>query len=114
MSMTEQEAADYLRAILESSTLPRYQEALRLAVEALERAAELAHAERDGRLVVLPCKEGDELKKGGLTFVADHWNVLLTAFRDDGAPHSIKQVKLFSTEEAEAALKKRGAGDETN
>ena len=34
--MTRKEAADYLRPIMESATLPRYQAALRLAVEALE------------------------------------------------------------------------------
>ena len=34
--MTREEAAAYLRPIMESATLPRYQEALRLAVEALE------------------------------------------------------------------------------
>lgn len=33
--MTREEAADYLRTIMESATLPRYQEALALAVEAL-------------------------------------------------------------------------------
>lgn len=36
--MTTKEAIDYLRPIMESATLPRYQEALRLAVEVLEEA----------------------------------------------------------------------------
>lgn len=38
--MTREEAADYLRPIMESATLTRYQEALRLAVEALEGRAD--------------------------------------------------------------------------
>ncbi len=37
--MTREEAVAYLRPIMESATLPRYQEALRLAVEALEARA---------------------------------------------------------------------------
>ena len=73
----------------------------------LERVQELSQAEKDGRLVVLPCKPGDELTRNGLTFKADHWNVLLTAFADDASAPLGKRVKLFYPEEAEAALKKR-------
>lgn len=46
--MTRKEAADYLRPIMENASLPNYQAALALAVEALE----LAQAEKDRRLVV--------------------------------------------------------------
>ena len=66
---------------------------------------ELASAEQDGRLVVLPCGEDAELKRNGHTFKADHWNHYLTAFRDAPETKSGKQVALFSIEEAEAALK---------
>lgn len=38
--MTREEAADYLRPIMENATLHRYQAALRLALEALEGRAE--------------------------------------------------------------------------
>lgn len=80
----------------------------------LERAQELSRAEKNGRLVVLPCKSGDELIKNGLAFKADHWNVLLTAFADDASAPFGKRVKLLSPEEAEAAMKKRGADNETD
>lgn len=73
----------------------------------IERAQELAQAEKDARLVVLPCRTGDELASNGLTFKADHWNVILTAFADDASALLGKRIKLFYPEEAEAALKKR-------
>lgn len=72
----------------------------------LERAQELAQAEKDDRLVVLPCKPGDDLIRNDLVFKGDHWNVLLTAFADDASAPLGKRVKLFSPEEAEAALKR--------
>lgn len=74
--------------------------------EFLELVRRWYQAEKDGRLVVLPCKPGDELIMNGLAFKADHWNVLLTAFADDASAPLGKRVKLFSPEEAEAALKR--------
>ncbi len=74
----------------------------------LERAQELVQAEKDGRLVVLPCKSGDELTINGRKFKANNWNVLLTAFSDDTSTPSGKIVKLFYPEEVEAELKKEG------
>lgn len=79
--------------------------------ETAKHLFELAQAEKDGRLVVLPCKPGDELTRNGLSFEADHWNVLLTAFADDASAPLGKRVALFSPEEAEAALKKREEAD---
>ena len=69
---------------------------------------DLIQAEKDGRLVVLPCGEDAELKRNGQTFRADHWNHSLTAFRDAPETKSGKQVALFSIEEAEAALAGKG------
>ena len=66
---------------------------------------ELVQAEQDGRLLVLPCGTDVELVRDGYTFKADHWNHTLTAFRDEPKNKSGKQVALFSTKEAEAALK---------
>ena len=66
---------------------------------------ELVQAEKDGRLVVLPCGTNVELVRDGHSFKADHWNHTLTAFRDAPENKSGKQVALFSIEEAEAALK---------
>lgn len=61
-------------------------------------------AEKEGRIVVLPCGPGAELTRGGETFKADHWNVSLTAFREEPGNGSGRQVALFSVEEAKSAL----------
>lgn len=66
---------------------------------------ELFQAEKDGRLVVLPCGTDVELVRDGYVFKADHWNHSLTAFRDAPETNSGKKVALFSIVEAEAALK---------
>ena len=66
---------------------------------------DLLQAEQDGRLVVLPCGTDVELVRDGYAFKADHWNHTLTAFRDEPKNKSGKQIALFSTKEAEAALK---------
>lgn len=70
-----------------------------------DRLLELADADRSGRLVVLPCGTDVELIRDGYAFKADHWNHTLTAFRDEPKNKSGKQIALFSTKEAEAALK---------
>ena len=66
---------------------------------------DLLQAEQDGRLVVLPCGTDVELIRDGYALKADHWNHTLTAFRDEPKNKSGKQIALFSTKEAEAALK---------
>lgn len=71
----------------------------------LDRLRQLLEADRDGRCVVLPCKEGDKLRRDGTEFTADHWNLILTAFADDKSTKSGKRVGLFGAKEAEAALK---------
>ena len=73
---------------------------------------DLIQAEKDGRLVVLPCGEDAELKRNGHTFKADHWNHSLTAFRDAPETKSGKQVALFSIEEAEAVLAQEGDSEQ--
>lgn len=82
---------------------------LKLAAQALsttpDHLRDLLQAEQDGRLVVLPCGTDVELVRDGYVFKADHWNHTLTAFRDEPKNKSGKQVALFSTKEAEAALK---------
>lgn len=66
---------------------------------------ELVRAEKEGRLVVLPCGTDVELVRDGYAFKADHWSHTLTAFRDAPENKSGKQIALFSTKEAEEALK---------
>ena len=71
----------------------------------IDHIRDLLHAEQDGRLVVLPCGTDVELVRDGYAFKADHWNHTLTAFRVEPKNKSGKQIALFSTKEAEAALK---------
>ena len=71
----------------------------------IDHIRDLLQAEQDGRLVVLPCGTDVELVRDGYAFKADHWNHTLTAFRDEPKNKSGKQIALFSTKEAEAALK---------
>ena len=82
---------------------------LKLAAQALsttpDHLRDLLQAEQDGRLVVLPCGTDVDLVRDGYVFKADHWNHTLTAFSDEPKNKSGKQVALFSTKEAEAALK---------
>lgn len=80
----------------------------------VNRLRELVHADKDGRLVVLPCGPDVELTKDGKIFKADHWNVNLTAFRDEPANRSGLQVALFSVEEAAASLRENTEEDEEN
>ena len=71
----------------------------------IDHLRDLLQAEQDGRLVVLPCGTDVYLERDGYVFKADHWNHTLTAFRDEPKNKSGKQIALFSTKEAEAALK---------
>ena len=70
----------------------------------IDHLRDLLQAEQDGRLVVLPCGTDVELVRDGYAFKADHWNHTLTAFRDEPKNKSGKQIALFSTKEAEAAM----------
>lgn len=76
----------------------------------LDRLRELVEADKEGRCVVLPCKEGAILQRDGFNFEADHWNIILTAFAEDESTKSGHRVKLFNVEEAEAALKGEAYG----
>lgn len=86
------------------------------AAEALgmspDRLRELAQAEKEGRLVVLPCLHGKKLLRDGLEFEPDHWNITLTAFAHNQPTRSGKRVGLFSIcEAAEAAQCGGDCGD---
>lgn len=93
----------------------------------LERAQELAQAEKDGRLVVLPVKSdeivykwknGDDIpslfRLNGVSIGEDmeityktHWGETLT-------PDDFGKTIFLTREEAEVALKKREADDEAD
>lgn len=72
----------------------------------LDRLEELAEADKDGRLVVLPFSDADdvEMQRDGITYKSDHWNILLTAFADNDLTLSGRKIGIFSVEEAEKAL----------
>ena len=91
-------AQDALRAVRDLAT---NENASHISID---RMNEILQAEREGRLVILPCRENAELKMNGNTYRGDHWNHTLTAFRDDPTTRSGKQVTLFSIEAAEKAL----------
>lgn len=71
-----------------------------------DRLRELAEADKDGRLVVLPFSDADdvEMQRDGITYKSDHWNILLTAFADDYLTLSGRKLGVFSVKEAEKAL----------
>jgi hypothetical protein len=71
-----------------------------------DRLRELAEADKDGRLVVLPFSDADdvEMQRDGITYKSDHWNILLTAFADDYLTLSGRKLGAFSVKEAEKAL----------
>lgn len=93
----------------------------------IERAKELAQAEKDGRLVVLPVKpdeivyqwrKGDDIpslfRLNGVSIGEDmeityktHWGETLT-------PDDFGKTIFLTREEAEVALKKREADDEAD
>lgn len=70
------------------------------------RLRELVEADKDGRLVVLPFSDADdvEMRRDGITYKSDHWNILLTAFADDYPTLSGRKLGVFSVKEAEKAL----------
>lgn len=46
------------------------------------------------RFIELPCKKGDVLYRNEEKCIADHWNILLTAFNEKN------QCRVFDVEEA--------------
>ena len=72
----------------------------------VDRMREIAEADRDGRVVVLPFSDADdvEMQRDGITYKSDHWNILLTAFADNYLTLSGRKIGIFSVEEAEKAL----------
>ena len=72
----------------------------------ITRVKELAEADKDGRVVVLPFSDADdvEMQRDGITYKSDHWNILLTAFADNYLTLSGRKIGIFSVEEAEKAL----------
>lgn len=85
-----------------------YPDDITKCLEQSKHLCELAQAEKEGRLVVLPRLHGKKLLRDGLEFEPNHWNITLTAFAHNQPTKSGKRVGLFSIcEAAEAALEER-------
>lgn len=75
-----------------------------------DRMKELAKADKEGRVVVLPCR-GDAdivLMRNGIAFKPDHWNIHLTAFAENQPTPSGKKVALFDLSEVQESMEGKG------
>ena len=71
-----------------------------------DRLRELAEADKDGRVVVLPCNgySDIEIVRNGISYKPDHWNIHLTAFAHGQNTPSGLKVGLFDIGEVERAM----------
>ena len=70
------------------------------------RMVELMCADKEGRVVVLPCR-GDadiELMRNGVAFKPDHWNIHLTTFAENQPTPSGKKVALLDLREVQESM----------
>ena len=76
-----------------------------LGVEPI-RLRELAEAEKDGRVVVLPCKgySSIDIARDGVSYRPDHWNIYLTAHAHGQNTTRRLKVGLFDIGEVERAM----------
>lgn len=72
----------------------------------LARLRELAEADKDGRVVVLPCKgySDVDIVRDGVSYRPDHWNIHLTAYAHEQNTPSGLKVGLFDIGEVERAM----------
>ena len=70
------------------------------------RLRELAEADKDGRVVVLPCKgySSIDIARDGVSYRPDHWNIYLTAYAHGPNTPSGLKVGLFDIGEVERAM----------
>lgn len=71
-----------------------------------DRLRELAEADKDGRVVVLPCKgySSIDIARDGVSYRPGHWNIYLTAYAHGQNTPSGLKVGLFDIGEAERAI----------
>lgn len=72
----------------------------------LHHIRELAEADKDGRVVVLPCKgySSIDIARDGVSYRPDHWNIYLTAYAHGQNTPSGLKVGLFDIGEVERAM----------
>ena len=78
----------------------------------ISRMVELMCADKEGRVVVLPCR-GDadiELMRNGVAFKPDHWNIHLTTFAENQPTPSGKKVALFDLREVRELMEGKKDG----
>jgi hypothetical protein len=76
----------------------------------LKHIRELAEADKDGRVTILPCR-GDAdivLMRNGVAFKPDHWNIHLTTFAENQPTPSGKKVALFDLREVRESMEDKG------
>ena len=109
-----------LREYLDTGLEPEAVETVKLALAAknmvdletlnntpISRLVELAEADKDGRVVVLPCNgySDIEIVRNGISYKPAHWDIHLTTFaHGQNTPSGIK-VGLFDIGEVERALR---------
>jgi hypothetical protein len=77
-----------------------------------DRMKELAKADKDGRVVLLPYR-GDAdivLMRNGIVFKPDHWNIHLTAFAENQPTPSGRTVALFDLSEVQESMEGKKDG----
>ena len=72
----------------------------------ISRLVELAEADKDGRVVVLPCKgySSIDIVRDGVSYRPDHWNIYLMAYAHGQNTPSGLKVGLFDIGEVERAM----------
>ena len=89
---------------------------INLAAQALgvepSRLRELAVADKDGRVTILPCR-GDAdivLMRNGVAFKPDHWNIYLTTFAENQPTPRGKKVALLDLREVRELMEGKKDG----
>jgi hypothetical protein len=78
----------------------------------LKHIRELAEADKDGRVVLLPCRGYADivLMRNGIAFKPDHWNIHLTAFAENQPTPSGRTVALFDLSEVQESMEGKKDG----
>lgn len=100
--LTPERCAEFARADAEG----RYIVMRDAEQEGVARLRELAKADKDGRVVMLPCNgySDIEIVRNGISYEPDHWNIHLTAFAHGQNTPSGLKVGLFDIGEVERAM----------
>lgn len=85
----------------------------------LDRLREIAEADKEGRVVVLPCKgySSIDIARDGVSYRPDYWNIYLTAYAHGQNTPSELKVGLFDIGEVERAMQEmegKKNGNETS